>query len=113
MADRTRAHVLVSGRVQGVYYRATTRETAERLGVDGWVQNLDDGRFEAVFEGPADAVGRMIGWCHEGSPDARVERVEEEYEEPENSTGSRSGGRSSSGSVACSDGNNPSDVFTS
>ncbi|HMB51510.1 MAG TPA: acylphosphatase, partial [Natronoarchaeum rubrum] len=51
MAERTRAHVFVSGRVQGVFYRANTRENARERGVDGWVKNLEDGRVEAVFEG--------------------------------------------------------------
>ncbi|MFB6300512.1 MAG: acylphosphatase [Halobacteriales archaeon] len=79
---RTRAHVFVSGTVQGVYYRATTRDTAREHGVDGWVRNLDDGRVEAVFEGPEDAVEAMIEWCHEGSPTAEVEAVDVEYEDP-------------------------------
>ncbi|WP_226042416.1 acylphosphatase [Natrinema sp. DC36] len=82
MTDRTRAHVFVSGTVQGVYYRANTRDTARDEGVDGWVRNLEDGRVEAVFEGPEAAVGSMIEWCHEGSPAADVERVEADYEEP-------------------------------
>lgn len=82
MSERVRARVFVSGRVQGVYYRATTRETAEENGVDGWVKNLEDGRVEAVFEGERSAVEGMIEWCHTGSPRARVERVETEYEEP-------------------------------
>ena len=78
---RTHAHVFVSGRVQGVYYRANTRETAEEHGVDGWVRNLDDGRVEAVFEGTEDAVSALVEWCHEGPPAANVESVEVEYEE--------------------------------
>lgn len=82
MADRTRAHVFVSGRVQGVYYRATTRDRADELGVDGWVKNLADGRVEAVFEGPEAAVEAMIDWCHDGSPAAEVEAVDIEYESP-------------------------------
>jgi acylphosphatase len=81
--SRTRAHVFVSGRVQGVYYRATTREQAGERGVDGWVRNLDDGRVEAVFEGSAEAVEAMVEWCHEGSSRARVEDVDVEYEDPE------------------------------
>jgi acylphosphatase len=81
MTNRTRAHVFVSGTVQGVYYRATTRETAREEGVDGWVRNLDDGRVEAVFEGPEDAVESMIEFCHEGSSAADVEGVDVEYEE--------------------------------
>ena len=83
MGDRVRAHVFVSGRVQGVYYRATTREKAGETGVDGWVKNLDDGRVEAVFEGERAAVEAMIEWCHTGSPRARVDDVEVEYGDPE------------------------------
>ena len=82
MTERTRAHVYVSGRVQGVYFRATTRDTAREHGVDGWVRNLDDGRVEAVFEGPEDAVEAMVAFCHEGSDAARVEDVDVEYEDP-------------------------------
>jgi acylphosphatase len=82
MTDRTRAHVFVSGRVQGVYYRATTREKAQENGVDGWVKNLEDGRVEAVFESDPAAVEAMIEWCHTGSPRARVDDVEIEYGDP-------------------------------
>ncbi|KTG10196.1 acylphosphatase [Haloprofundus marisrubri] len=81
--DRTRAHVFVTGRVQGVFYRANTRDTARERGVDGWVRNLDDGRVEAVFEGPTDAVESMVEWCETGSPDATVDSVDAEYEDPE------------------------------
>jgi acylphosphatase len=80
--NRTRAHVFVSGRVQGVYYRANTRDAARERGVDGWVKNLADGRVEAVFEGPEDAVEEMVEWCHTGSPAAAVEDVEVEYGDP-------------------------------
>lgn len=79
---QTRAHVFVSGTVQGVYFRANTRDTAAQKDVDGWVRNLEDGRVEAVFEGPVDAVEEMVQWCHSGSPAARVEDVEVEYDEP-------------------------------
>lgn len=82
MSDPIRAHVFVSGRVQGVYYRATTEEMARDVGVDGWVKNLDDGRVEAVFEGPEDAVEQMVEWFHAGSPNARVSDVEVDYSEP-------------------------------
>ena len=75
-----RAHVFVSGKVQGVYYRANTRETAREKEVEGWVKNLDDGRVEAVFEGEEDAVEAMVEWCHEGSPRAEVEDVEVKWE---------------------------------
>ena len=81
--SRTRAHVLVSGRVQGVYYRATTRETAQDQGVDGWVKNLDDGRVEAVFEGDEGDVEAMVEFCHEGSNRANVTDVDVTYEDPE------------------------------
>ncbi|WP_137288742.1 acylphosphatase [Natronorubrum halophilum] len=87
MADRTRAHVFVSGTVQGVYYRANTRDTAREKGVDGWVQNLDDGRVEAVFEGPNEAVDSMIEWCRTGSPAAEVDAVTAEREEPRGEDG--------------------------
>ncbi len=83
MNDRIRAHVFVSGRVQGVYYRATTKETAQRSDINGWVKNLDDGRVEAIFEGDREAVEAMVEWCHTGSPRARVDDVEVEYGEPE------------------------------
>ena len=83
MSDRTRAHVYVSGRVQGVYYRATTRDTAQETGVCGWVRNLDDGRVEAVFEGPESAVEEMVAWCETGSRAASVDAVDATYEEPE------------------------------
>jgi acylphosphatase len=88
-ADRRRAHVFVSGRVQGVFYRANTRETARENGVDGWVKNLEDGRVEAVFEGPEDAVEEMVEWCHTGSPAADVEGVDIEYEDPQGEDGFR------------------------
>jgi acylphosphatase len=69
-------HVLVSGRVQGVWFRDTCCEQARNLGVAGWVRNLADGRVEAVFEGPSAGVDRMVAWCHEGPSRARVDAVE-------------------------------------
>lgn len=89
MTDRTRAHVFVSGRVQGVYYRANTRDTAQEKGIDGWVQNLSDRRVEAVFEGPESAVDEMVEWCHSGSPAADVDDVEVEYSDPDGEDGFR------------------------
>jgi acylphosphatase len=82
MDERQRAHVFVSGTVQGVFYRATTREEAGKRGVDGWVKNLEDGRVEAVFEGPTAAVEEMVEWCHAGSPAASVTDVDVEYDDP-------------------------------
>ena len=87
MSERTRAHVYVSGTVQGVYFRATTRDTAREHDVDGWVRNLDDGRVEAVFEGPEDDVERMVEFCHEGSSAATVEDVEAHDEQPQGEDG--------------------------
>jgi acylphosphatase len=89
MADRTRAHVFISGTVQGVYYRANTRDTAEGKDLDGWVQNLSDGRVEAVFEGSESAVKEMVQWCHTGSPAANVDDVAVEYASPEGEDGFR------------------------
>lgn len=71
-----RVRVLISGKVQGVFFRAYTEEEANRLGVKGWVRNLPDGRVEAVFEGEDEAVDKMIAWCHKGSPHSRVTHVE-------------------------------------
>lgn len=78
---RTRA--LVSGRVQGVFFRDSTREKAEALGLSGWVRNLPDGSVEAVFEGAEVRVAEMIFWCEEGPPNASVQNVATEQEEPE------------------------------
>ena len=64
--DHERAHVRISGQVQGVFFRDSTRQKAEELGLAGWVKNLPDGRVEAVFEGPAEKVREMIRWCEEG-----------------------------------------------
>ena len=78
-----RAHVLVSGRVQGVGYRASTWDTAILLKLNGWVKNRRDGRVEAVFEGTGDQVEEIIRWCHKGPPTAVVSEVQVEYEPPE------------------------------
>lgn len=79
-----RAHVIVSGRVQGVWYRGTTRDVATKLGLRGWVRNLPDGNVEAVFEGEKEIVDKMVRWCHEGPTHARVDRADVEWEEPTN-----------------------------
>lgn len=71
-----RKHVLISGRVQGVYFRVYTREAAAGFGLRGWVRNLPDGRVEAVFEGEEQAIEKMLEWCWEGSPSSRVDKVE-------------------------------------
>jgi len=73
---KRRVHVWITGRVQGVFFRAYTRDAAQLIGVTGWVRNLPDGRVEAVLEGEADKVEKMIEWCREGSPMSRVDRVD-------------------------------------
>ncbi len=78
--EGARAHIFVRGRVQGVFFRAFTRDVAMRLGLSGWVKNLYDGRVEAVFEGERAAVERAIDECREGPPGAYVEDVEVAWE---------------------------------
>ena len=85
--DTVRAHVFVSGRVQGVFFRAYTEEEARAAGVAGWVRNMRDGRVEAVFEGDRSAVEVMIHWCHRGSPSAVVSGVEVAWEDPQGDRG--------------------------
>lgn len=80
---RVRAHVFVSGLVQGVNFRWYTTEQARRLGLGGWVRNLGDGRVEAVIEGPETTVKEMIDWLGRGPRHARVDGVHVEWEEPE------------------------------
>jgi acylphosphatase len=80
MGEKVRAHVYISGIVQGVFFRANTKRVADRLGVKGWVRNLIDGRVEAVFEGDKEAVNKIIEWCKTGPPLARVDNVEVHWE---------------------------------
>lgn len=77
---KTRAHVFVSGRVQGVYFRQNTKQVATRHKVTGWVRNLSDGRVEAVFEGDDMDVNEVIEWCHVGPPKAKVEDVNVKFQ---------------------------------
>ncbi len=76
-----RAHVIIEGRVQGVYFRAHTREMANRLGIKGWVRNNWDGTVEAVFEGDDESVKNMVEWCHRGPEAAIVTKVHVEWED--------------------------------
>lgn len=69
------AHALISGQVQGVSFRYYTFHEALRLGLDGWVRNLRDGRVEAVFQGERPLVEQMLTWCRNGPPGARVDEV--------------------------------------
>jgi acylphosphatase len=74
--EQLRAHVIVHGLVQGVWFRASTKDEADRLGVNGWVRNLPDGSVEAVFEGEKKKVEEIVGWCHRGPSGANVRDVE-------------------------------------
>lgn len=76
-----RAHVFISGRVQGVSFRWYTQRMAQRLGLSGWVRNLWDGRVEAIFEGSEKVVREAVAWCHHGEPPARVDDVQVSYKD--------------------------------
>jgi acylphosphatase len=71
-----RVRVKIFGEVQGVFFRANTKEKADELGIKGWVRNLPDGSVEALFEGEDQAVNEIINWCKKGPIGARVEKVE-------------------------------------
>jgi acylphosphatase len=77
---KDRAHVYVSGLVQGVFFRHETRKHALRFGVSGWVRNRPDGRVEAMFEGERESVERMIDFCRRGPAGAEVQDVEVHWE---------------------------------
>ena len=72
---KTHVHVIISGRVQGVWYRAHTKKKAEELGLTGWVKNTVDGNVEAMFEGAESKIHEMIAWCWVGPPLAQVTDV--------------------------------------
>ena len=76
-----RAHVVIQGLVQGVFFRANTHEVASTNGISGWVRNNPDGAVEAIFEGEEDAVKRTIEWCRKGPKGAMVERVDVVWDE--------------------------------
>lgn len=79
-SKKTRAHVFISGRVQGVYFRQNTKQVATRHRVTGWVRNLPDGRVEAVFEGDVMDVNEVIEWCHVGPPKAKVQDINVKFQ---------------------------------
>lgn len=79
-----RARVVFHGRVQGVWFRASTRDVAKGIGVKGWVRNLPDGTVEAVFEGRKDKVEKAIAECRQFPPPKRVDHVDVEFSEPRN-----------------------------
>ena len=78
--EKARARVFIDGRVQGVFYRAFTRELAHNLGLNGWVKNLGDGRVEAVFEGDKSIIEQAIKQCYVGPSGARVSNLEVHWE---------------------------------
>lgn len=80
----SRARIKVSGRVQGVYYRATTRDVARRLEIKGWVRNCEDGSVEILAEGDKSSIEKLIKWCWNGPPAAIVKNVEVKWEEYKN-----------------------------
>lgn len=79
---RSRASIRVTGRVQGVWYRQSTKKAAEQHGIFGWVRNNPDGSVSAVFEGEQNAVQALIDWCRQGPPAARVTELELEWQPP-------------------------------
>lgn len=79
--NKARAHVWISGVVQGVFFREATKNKAEDLRLTGWVRNLPDGRVEAVFEGDKESIEKIIEWVEEGPDSARVEDIEVKWRE--------------------------------
>ena len=77
---KVRAHLFISGMVQGVFFRSSTKSEATRLGVQGWVRNLSDGSVEVVAEGEKADVEKLVAWCHRGPVGARVIEVESHWE---------------------------------
>jgi len=78
--DQARVHLFIEGRVQGVFYRAFTRDVAYKLGLNGWVRNLYDSRVEAVFEGEKNLIEQAIKKCSTGPPGALVTDIEMKWE---------------------------------
>ncbi|HXG06745.1 MAG TPA: acylphosphatase [Nitrososphaera sp.] len=79
-SKKIRAHIFVSGIVQGVYFRQNTKDVAKKNNVTGWVRNLPDGRVEAVLEGNEADVNKVIEWCHVGPPKAKVNGVNVKFD---------------------------------
>jgi acylphosphatase len=82
-----RAHVVISGRVQGVFFRTETAQRARSLSLVGWVRNRHEGTVEAVFEGPSERVDSMVQWCEHGPSGAAVEDVDVRWEPPAGEAG--------------------------
>ena len=73
---KSRVHVRISGKVQGVFFRASAKQKAEQIGITGWVKNTSDGKVEAVFEGEEPCIQEILNWCHHGPPNAQVDKVD-------------------------------------
>lgn len=82
MSGPRQLRIRVHGRVQGVYYRASCRDEAQRLGLTGWVRNEPDGSVSVLAEGDETALQSLLQWCKQGPPSARVDRVDETWDEP-------------------------------
>lgn len=82
LREDVRAHLWISGLVQGVFFRAYTKEKADELNLSGWVRNIPTAQVEVVIEGDKGIVEEMIQWCHQGPPSARVDAVEVKWETP-------------------------------
>lgn len=78
---KVKAHIIVTGRVQGVYFRGNTQKEAQKLNVNGWIRNLDDGRLEAVFEGKKENINKLINIVREGPSRAEVTDLELEWQD--------------------------------
>ncbi len=77
-----RLHLKIYGRVQGVYYRSSAQDVARELGLSGWIKNMPDGTVETVVEGEEEILRDYIRWCKKGPAAARVEKIDETWEEP-------------------------------
>jgi len=81
MMRKRRVHVFISGRVQGVFFRASAKKKARGLGITGWIKNLPGGRVEAVLEGDSESVEKIVDWAKKGPPAAKVQDIEVEEKE--------------------------------
>lgn len=79
--EKARAHLLISGRVQGVFYRSFTEDVAHSLGLKGWVKNCSNEKVEAVFEGKKEDIEKAISLCYKGPPAARVSNIDVQWED--------------------------------
>ena len=84
MEKKVRVHILISGRVQGVFFRDNTRKQAQKLGIFGWVRNLEDNRVEAVFEGKKEKLEKILEWAKKGPMFARVDNIDIQWQEYKN-----------------------------